>query len=491
MGRPKTYQPGTRSNWHGLTCRVAVPALAKDRRWTTKVYLLAPDGSSLKKGGVVLHSHKGEDRQDLLKRVEQEIPVMAAEYADVILAAVRAGSWPGMTLDTYVALRRAVIQSCCKWAGKAETYWAHWEQRLCPAVGGVDLLRCNDSAVIEAEIERLTHRKRSKRGYTDTERMDWIILSDILACACRVDGLLEDNPLQAQARKCREKLSTVASRDLARRDLAQDELAALLEICLEHSGEAVYDAMILQVLTGLSASELLALNTVDWQQGSTVTWLEITKAYKQNRSDPPEMTKLLTDANQYRKVVCTHTLEQLLRRLVASHRGTSRSGRGTPLIMTSQGTRLAPKVYKDAVRDTLNEIIRDGAHLSFTSRKSVLSGPGRPTMSHTDILRTTTSYYLRTVCLCNDAERAALLGLHQTHTYAGSYVDWNCELILLYLRNKLDRWHKSILITETDTAHPQQGHPGYHLLVTAQPGSRLAVHAPHGISGIVNGRTNL
>ena len=147
-----------------------------------------------------------------------------------------------MTLETYAALRRGAIQSYNKWAGKAENYWRHWEERLCPAVGEVELLQCGDPSAVEERMERLTHRKRSKRGYTDTERVDWIILGDILECACRADGLLSDNPLRAQARRCRERLSTVASRGLARRDLTENEVAALLDTCLSHPDEAVYDA---------------------------------------------------------------------------------------------------------------------------------------------------------------------------------------------------------------------------------------------------------
>lgn len=488
MERPSTYQPGTVSDWHGLTYRVAVPAQTKDGRWSTKVYLLAPNGKSLNKGGLILRSRKGEDVHDLLKRVEQKLPILVSEHTDAILTAVRSGAWPGMALDTYVALRSTVIQSYCRWAGRAEDYWAHWDQRLCPAVGGLELLRCEDPSVVDAEMERLTHRKRSKRGCTDAERVDWIILGDILECAVQVDGLLDDNPLGARARKYRVKMSSIASQDLARRDLTGEELASLLDKCLAHRGTVTYDAMILQVLTGLNISELCALNIGDWQQCSEVTWLEITKAYQQDRGKPPVMNKLLDDVSRYRRVVCTQAVEQLLHRLVAGHRGKSRANNSTPLLLTSDGARLSPEIYKNTVRDTLDEIIHDGAQLPFTERGTKLRGADKPTIAHTDLLRMTAAYYLRTVCQCNDAELAALLGYHQKHTYAKSYLDWNNEHVLLYLRSKLDRWHRTILHTGTNPADMDQGQKMYHLLVMAQPGSRLEIHAPHGVMVMIRKR---
>ena len=300
------------------------------------------------------------------------------------------------------------IQSYNKWAGKAENYWCHWEERLCPAVGGVELLQCGDPSAVEEKMEQLTHRKRSKRGYTDTERVDWIILGDILECACRADGLLPDNPLRAQARKCRERLSTVASRGLARRDLTENEVAALLDTCLSHPDEAVYDAMLLQLLTGLTVPELCGLTVGDWQRGRSVSWIEVTKAYKQVRGQMPAMTKLLDDANSYRKVVCTEAVEQVLHRLVARCKRQSRADRGAPLIAAADGTRLSPQQYKAVVRDVLDKIIRDGARLPFVERNGILRGENRPTIAHTDLLRNTAAYYFRMVCRCNDAERAAI-----------------------------------------------------------------------------------
>lgn len=485
MSRPKTYQAGTVSTWCGLAYRVAQPCEIKDGRWKTTLYLLTPSGKPLQKGRVALCSRKGEGEQDLIVRAKQKIPGMAAEHADAILVAVRNGTWPGMTLETYAALRRGVIQSYNKWAGKTETYWRHWEDRLCPAVGGVELLQCGDPSKLEEKMEQLTHRKRSKRGYTDAERVDWIILGDLLECAYRVDGLLPDNPLRAQARKCRERLSTVASRGLARRDLTENEVAALLDTCLSHPDEAVYDAMILHLLTGLTVPELCGLTVGDWQRGRAVSWIEITKAYKQVRGQAPLMTKLLDDANSYRKVVCTGEVEQVLHRLVARCKRQSRADRGAPLIAAADGTRLSPQQYKAVVRDVLDKIIRDGARLPFVERGGILRGKNRPTIAHTDLLRNTADYYFRAMSRCTDAERAAILGLHQEHTFASVYVDWANELVLLYLQGKLARWHSRILHTTEDI---QLGQSGCQLLIKAQPDSRLTVCSPHGLTGMIKER---
>ena len=323
-----------------------------------------------------------------------------------------------------------------------------------------------------------------------------------MECACRVDGLLSDNPLRAQARKCRERLSTIASRGLARRDLTEAEVAALLDTCLSHPDEAVYDAMLLQLLTGLTVPELYGLTVGDWQRGRSVSWIEVTKAYKQVRGQMPAMTKLLDDANSYRKVVCTEAVEQVLHRLVARCKRQSRADRGAPLIAAADGTRLSPQQYKAAVRDVLekfgqnflidthvlDKIIRDGARLSFVERGGILRGENRPTMAHTDLLRNTAAYYFRMVCRCNDAERAAILGLHQEHTVGAVYVDWGNEQVLLQLQGKLARWHSRILHT---TEEIQLGQSGCQLLIRAQPESHLTVCSRHGVIGTIKKREEL
>ena len=106
-------------------------------------------------------------------------------------------------------------------------------------------------------------------------------------------------------------------------------------------------------------------------------------------------------------------------------------------------------------------------------------------MAHTDLLRNTADYYLRAVCRCNDAERAAILGLHQEHTFGAVYADWANEQVLLYLRDKLARWHGRILHT---TEEIQLGQSGCQLLIRAQPESHLTVYSPHGLIGMIRER---
>ena len=200
------------------------------------------------------------------------------------------------------------------------------------------------------------------------------------------------------------------------------------------------------------------------------------------------MTKLLDDANSYRKVVCTGEIEQVLHRLVARCKRQSGADRGAPLIAAADGTRLSPQQYKAAVRDVLDKIIRDGARLSFVERGGILRGENRPTMAHTDLLRNTADYYLRAVCRCNDAERATILGLHQEHTVGAVYVDWGNEQVLLQLQGKLARWHSRILHT---TEEIQLGQSGCQLLIRAQPESHLTVCSRHGVIGTIKKREEL
>lgn len=189
----------------------------------------------------------------------------------------------------------------------------------------------------------------------------------------------------------------------------------------------------------------------DWQRGRAVSWIEVTKAYKQVRGQKPVMTKLLDDANSYRKVVCTGEIEQVLHRLAARCKRQSRADRGAPLIAAADGTRLSPQQYKAAVRDVLDKIIRDGARLSFV-------------------------------------ERAAILGLHQEHTVGAVYVDWGNEQVLLQLQGKLARWHSRILHT---TEEIQLGQSGCQLLIRAQPESHLTVCSRHGVIGTIKKREEL
>lgn len=136
----------------------------------------------------------------------------------------------------------------------------------------------------------------------------------------------------------------------------------------------------------------------------------------------------------------------------------------------------------------LDKIIRDGARLPFVERNGILRGENRPTIAHTDLLRNTAAYYFRMVCRCNDAERAAILGLHQEHTVGAVYVDWGNEQVLLQLQGKLARWHSRILHT---TEEIQLGQSGCQLLIRAQPESHLTVCSRHGVIGTIKKREEL
>ncbi len=93
MSRPKTYQAATVSTWCGLAYRIARPCKIKDGRWKTTLYLLTPRGNHCRKEGPRCAAKRGGGAE-LTARAEREIQRIAIEHADVILDAVRSGTWP-------------------------------------------------------------------------------------------------------------------------------------------------------------------------------------------------------------------------------------------------------------------------------------------------------------------------------------------------------------------------------------------------------------
>ena len=166
---------------------------------------------------------------------------------------------------------------------------------------------------------------------------------------------MEENPLVEVMKKCRQRLTTLASRDLARRSLTRDETARLLCVCLEKADESdAYPAMILQVMGGMTVPELLALDVGSWKRQGDVSYLEILRAYEQARGKEPVMTNLLESENAYRCVPCTEAMEILLMEQTArvNHEGSSDGSK--PLFRDEDGRRLAPQRYQATVKEVLS-----------------------------------------------------------------------------------------------------------------------------------------
>lgn len=496
----KKYQAGRIKPYHGLNARISGPYMLKDGRLKANVSLLDYNKKNLLPSAKQVLTRPGGTCEELDQKIEEQLKELAASCGTILVERAREGQIPELTLETYASVKEWDISRHNKWAGKAESNWNLWKEEICPKFGNIQLADCTSTDALEAAMETIFHRKARKEAYSEKEQKYWIILSDILECAANGDDLLDENPLRAIGNKCRKLASTIASAELARKGLSDEELGAFLMERAQYLSESDnHVASVIQVLTGLTVPELCALDVEDYQKGSYVSWLEITKAYKQPRREEAEMTAMLDTGNAYRKVVCSSVVEELLKRQIKKQRKkvaegliirtphpTNQRKSVTPLFCEESGARLTPQVYKQFVRQSVGEQIKHGAVLPFTQRGNSLTGDNRPTMSHSDWLRNTTEYYYRNICGMNESEIAALLGVDRRHTFATYYVDWGNELVQLYLKAKIERWQGGMdfLIGKQPDARIQNCQ-GLVISGTSETGAEVRLHAAHGLTGSV------
>lgn len=480
-----SYQSSEKVLWNGLTFRYSSPYRLADGRRKVNVALLGWNGHSFPNScrQVVIGAKQPEEK--LREKALAEFEKTAKDCADEWICQARDDPEGHLSLRAYVYLRWEEIHKYCRWARKAEAYRDAWEQRLLPYFGELQILKCTDSRPYVEAMENITHRITRKKGYSPDERAWWVFLGDVLRYAVEVDKLLTENPLDEIAKKCREKLSTLASRDLARRSLSREELTGLFRECLEKADVSdAYPAMLIQVMTGLSVSELLALNTDDWKRQNAVSYFVILKAYLQRRGEAPAMTDLLWSANAYRSVPCTEAVEALVRQQIRRLRRRGASGSSKPLFQDEEGNRLAPQQYGKIVKRVLSDLIKEGVKLDFVQRGPALYGEDAISASHGDILRSTAEHYFRNTCRMNVSEISAVLGKDREHTAAISYIDWGNVMVMMYVKEKMDRWHSDLIMKpgKRDAADRVQTRSGILLQATARSDDAvIRVHTAHGV----------
>lgn len=484
------YRKPNISKWHGLTFRCTQPCRLHDGRWKINVRLISADGHPLVEKTKQLASRRGQSEEDLVNSLPAVFGEFSREYADEIISASKAKPETGLSLDAYVTLRWQEIRQYCRWARKEEKYRNDWETQLLPHFGELQILSCTNKEPYVAAMENITHRLAKKTGYSQEECSWWAFLGDVLRYAVEVDQILEENPLVEVMKKCRQRLTTLASRDLARRSLTRDETARLLCVCLEKADESdAYPAMILQVMGGMTVPELLALDVGSWKRQGDVSYLEILRAYEQTRGKEPVMTNLLESENAYRCVPCTEAMEILLMEQTArvNHEGFSDGSK--PLFRDKDGRRLAPQRYQATVKEVLSGIIHDGARLDFVLRGKALGKTSKVDVSHGNILRSTAEYYYRNVCRANASEIGALMGKDRVHTFAVSYVDWNNPMVMMYLVEKMNRWHSDLLFLQGkgSAGNRMQTRPGVIVQGTAiSDNAVIRVRTTHGVEAVVD-----
>ena len=477
------YQKGIESQWHGIGVRVSSIHPLADGRWKTTIYILDQRMKSIAKKQVA--SLRGETFEGFSERVPGAIEQLIKENADLIMQHMIHNE-PDFTLETYASLRWMDIAALAKWARQEERYRVLWEKKLCAVFGTVVLEECNE-VMLEERMEEMTHRRRRKTAVSEEERMAWIVLDGVLECAVR-EGILAHNPARAQARKYRKELSTIASKDLARQSLTEAEQRALLEICLQRREETpIYNAVLLQYLCGMTVPELCGLSVGDWQKRDDVSWLEITRMYKQEHDGFACMTVLLDSQHAYHKIPCSRITASLLSYQVRQLKKQGLGKREDPFFVNAQGIRMTPEEYRIIVKQIQEEIIQGGARLPFVKRASRLSEKGRPSIFYGDLLRCTVEYNLRTACNFPDADVEALLGRYRLQTYATRYVDWTNTLLLSVQAERINRlWHSRVLALNGEEAGTMR--EGVLWEGDAEAGAEIQVQAKYGFYGVVKGR---
>ena len=459
-----------------------------DGRQKCEVAILKP-GKNIKLISATVWGSVHDNNDEIMEQKTQEALVaLALKNADTIIDCFKRTPKTEFTLGTYAFLRWERIRVKGKWAGQASEFQKMFENELLVPFGVIDLLQCTSDLFLE-RMDVLTGRKRKKTAMEEWERRAWILLSDILSCAWE-EKCLSFNPdiIKKIANKCKNQLSTQASKYMARQNLSMEEVRNLLDLCDKKETESdAYPAMRIQLLSGLTVNQLMGLSIGDFQSNKLVKWIQVERELVQKkRGGPAELTELLGSPYAYRRVPVTEVLEKLIMRQIMMQRQRGYAKKTDPLFLNEKGERLRPDEYKRAVNQTLAACVYAGAHLPFRKRGSRLpGGADKPTLAANDFLRKTAGYFYRNICGLTEADCSAVLGMNHTLTYGGYYVDWNNDLVLMYLSSEMNRWH--MLLYPPKTADEKI--PGmYHIQIfegTVSADSVFRAQSDYGICGVI------
>lgn len=283
-----------------------------DGRLKTRVSLKDKNsGKSISAFQITLPSNS--DPANFHKEIIPKIEAAAIKHADKLIHHLTAQEPLAITLGTYALLRWNKIDEYVQWAGKEKLYRNIWTDELLPYFGRLSL----NSTLKQFHIamDKITNRSKTKNTTSDIEHTYWIILNDILSFAIN-EKLLETedgkSPLAALAANAQAALTTIAGENMARRSLFDAEAARICDYCMERKDESdAYSATLLALLTGLTTSEICALNIRDMYSSDGVSWLQISRVYNQVRGKQPTLTPLLEDVYAYRYFPCTSVVKSL------------------------------------------------------------------------------------------------------------------------------------------------------------------------------------
>lgn len=470
---------------HGIAFQIRGPSLCGDGRWKCNVSIMDPRGSNQYKSSgkarkLDVRQVIARSERDAAQKAHDMIDTLYSQYTDQLLRWMQTGGYHDAPLSVYFELRKDEIRRRRRWAGRANDYTKLWDNKLSKAIGAMSIADVGSRDKMATAMDNLT-RRSARQEYTEEERMCWVVVDDILWMMVQ-DGILPTNPIADKAGKHHKALTQNALANLRRNSLSQEEAMSMLSDCLDRmQSDGHYAAAAVRLLTGMTVYEVAALNCGDWRAGIYVTWIEVTKAYKQVRGAEPVLTNILDSSNAYRCIPCSFVLERLLARQLVTRNCNDSTA---PLFVDTGGSRITPESLK-AVEKALKL-----AHISIDSPLRTSSRGKRfdGTLKWSDTLRGAAAHNYRYCAHLTTPEASCLLGIRRQTTFGERYVDWCSEPVLMQIKRKVDRWHNSMVDAVGElTCRSASRTRGMYISGSATEGARIMIFNADGVSGYIDG----
>lgn len=425
-------------DWNGLTVHVSQPMHLRDGRLRIKISIHTTGGiKKIKIAGKSIHPKSGVDISAL---VDSTIQSLAVEHCVEIFDLIRTHELPNATINLYYGLCHDRVAQEKRWAGRATKYDALWERDLSGEIGNmriVDITRqALDDVLKTIYPSRVKHHEKPEE-----ERIAWKIMSDILDLMEK-DGLITINPIHDLAAKYQKTVNSQIARIFSAKSLTVDEQHRYVEKCLAIEDESLRSALLLRFFQGLTVYEVLGLDIGACKRYETLSWVEIRQECYQKRGDAAKLITLLDSENQYRRSICTDVSAVVMLKQL-KYRKAAGAQEHDPLFVDGNGNRLTPTILQEKESELLDHTMAPGLHIY----KNIAGHKERQSRerSRGDVIRGTAACSMRNICKMTLPEVCFFCGIDRAYTYAQHYVDWNNRELLLYEREKLERWHHSIV----------------------------------------------
>lgn len=422
----------------GIQFRTSQPCVLKSGHLKCRIYLLSPNKkTAFDEKTIRIKKDKHRFAEAEAKAMDELIDAHYEEIIDWI----KSGQLP-LVLNDYYELFKDDIFAFNKWSRKAEMIDQVWHEKLYNMVHAHSLDELGNQRAVEDALEPLTHHRKGKKGYEAAHIEYFMILNGIFQYLVE-NGFMPENPIKDLYRSLSIKDSTIALENLARTSLSEKEITALVHECLPQcKTSSIHAAILVQLFTGLTVNEICGLNLDAWfyakvSQTDKVSWLAITQKYQEKKGDSLVLTNNLENLNQYRRVVCIHFVEKLLA-LNVRNRKAQNAGKHDPLFVSESGQRLIPSEMRREINSILERVIQCTPK-NYVSRYSRFGKNDSRMVARNETLRSTFTFLAHEKAKLSNSKCAALLGIDRVETYAIHYTDWRDLLLMLEMRQQLDR----------------------------------------------------